>query len=247
MVVVLVVVGVIAAIAALAGPPAGARRPRAAHQHLRRSGRAWSCCPGPAVVEVPCSQPNAGQVVATTDYPRPCPTGTQTLSLIEQNLNLCLRDLSRPTWRAGSRLGSPTMVKVTGVDHYVLTVSDARASLAWYCDHLGLEPVRLEEWEAGEALVRVGAHRRGHDHRPVRGGPRAASTSTTSAWSSRPSTSTRSRRRVSSTWSPGPSELFGARGIGTGLYVRDPDGNVVELRHYADRLTGRSARPTRHA
>ena len=44
------------------------------------------------------------------------------------------------------------MVKVTGVDHYVLNVSDARASLAWYCDHLGLEPVRLEEWEAGEAL-----------------------------------------------------------------------------------------------
>ena len=30
----------------------------------------------------------------------------------------------------------------------------------------------------------------------------------------------------------GPSELFGARGIGTGLYVRDPDGNVIELRHY---------------
>ena len=33
----------------------------------------------------------------------------------------------------------------------------------------------------------------------------------------------------------GPSELFGARGMGTGLYVRDPDGNVVELRHYAER------------
>ena len=30
----------------------------------------------------------------------------------------------------------------------------------------------------------------------------------------------------------GPSELFGAQGQGMGLYVRDPDGNVVELRHY---------------
>ena len=30
----------------------------------------------------------------------------------------------------------------------------------------------------------------------------------------------------------GPAELFGARGQGIGLYVRDPDGNVVELRHY---------------
>jgi hypothetical protein len=30
----------------------------------------------------------------------------------------------------------------------------------------------------------------------------------------------------------GPSELFGAQGRGIGLYVRDPDGHVVELRHY---------------
>jgi len=30
----------------------------------------------------------------------------------------------------------------------------------------------------------------------------------------------------------GPADLFGARGYGRGLYVRDPDGNVVELRTY---------------
>jgi hypothetical protein len=30
----------------------------------------------------------------------------------------------------------------------------------------------------------------------------------------------------------GPAQLFGARGEGVGMYVRDPDGNVVELRHY---------------
>ena len=29
-----------------------------------------------------------------------------------------------------------------------------------------------------------------------------------------------------------PRRLFGARGVGWGLYVRDPDGNRVELRHY---------------
>ena len=27
-------------------------------------------------------------------------------------------------------------------------------------------------------------------------------------------------------------QLFGARGTGTGLYVKDPDGNTVELRTY---------------
>ena len=30
----------------------------------------------------------------------------------------------------------------------------------------------------------------------------------------------------------GPARRFGARGDGTSLYVRDPDGLVVELRHY---------------
>lgn len=30
----------------------------------------------------------------------------------------------------------------------------------------------------------------------------------------------------------GPADLFGARGMGRGLYVTDPDGNLVELRTY---------------
>ena len=30
----------------------------------------------------------------------------------------------------------------------------------------------------------------------------------------------------------GPADLFGAGGIGRGLYIRDPDGNRVELRTY---------------
>ena len=29
-----------------------------------------------------------------------------------------------------------------------------------------------------------------------------------------------------------PAQLFGARGVGTAIYVHDPDGNLVELRTY---------------
>ena len=34
----------------------------------------------------------------------------------------------------------------------------------------------------------------------------------------------------------GPATRFGARGNGTSLYVKDPDGNTVELRHYGAEL-----------
>src|SRR6187549_2604073 len=43
-------------------------------------------------------------------------------------------------------------VRLTGVDHYVLTVADPEAIVAWYRDELGLTPERLEEWRRSEVL-----------------------------------------------------------------------------------------------
>ena len=43
-------------------------------------------------------------------------------------------------------------MKVTGFDHIVLRCADVEASLAFYCDELGLEPERVEEWRRGEVL-----------------------------------------------------------------------------------------------
>ena len=40
---------------------------------------------------------------------------------------------------------------MTGFDHVVLNVADVERSLAFYCDELGLEPERVEEWRRGEA------------------------------------------------------------------------------------------------
>ena len=44
------------------------------------------------------------------------------------------------------------MLRARGIDHIVMNVSDARRSVAWWRDLLGAEPVRFEEWEAGEVL-----------------------------------------------------------------------------------------------
>lgn len=123
------------------------------------------------------------------------------------------------------------MVRVSGLDHLVLTVRDVERSLAWYTGELGLTGERVDAWRAGDApfpSVRIdgttiidllAGERSGInvDHvclvvDPVDLAEVAAS----------------GRFDVVS----GPNEVYGARGMGLGLYVRDPDGNVVELRRY---------------
>lgn len=122
-------------------------------------------------------------------------------------------------------------VEITGLDHLVLNVADVERSLAFYGGQLGLSAVRVEEWRAGKApfpSVRVdggtiidllGATRTGQncDHFCLVVTPTDFSAVVASG-------------RFDVVDGPGPR--FGARGIGTSLYVRDPDGNVVELRYY---------------
>ena len=124
-------------------------------------------------------------------------------------------------------------LRVTGVDHVVIMSADIERSLTFYVDQLGLEPVRVDEFRRGEAFfpsVRVDAttildlfpanpHGKNVDHLClVIDEIDLHAVAASGAFD------------VVS----GPSELFGAQGLGTGLYVRDPDGFVIELRHYGE-------------
>jgi catechol 2,3-dioxygenase-like lactoylglutathione lyase family enzyme len=42
-------------------------------------------------------------------------------------------------------------MKVIGIDHLVINVSDAEKAMCWYRDRLGMEPLRYEEWKSGTA------------------------------------------------------------------------------------------------
>jgi len=122
-------------------------------------------------------------------------------------------------------------IKVTELDHIVLCCADVERTLAWYTDVLGLAPVRLDEWRRGEApfpSVRIndgtiidlvaGETIDGRlDHFCVVIEPTDLDAVARSG-----------RFEVVD----GPGTRYGARGDGTSLYVRDPDGALVELRHY---------------
>lgn len=123
------------------------------------------------------------------------------------------------------------MVQARGIDHVVLNVADVERSVAWYVERLGFEPLRLEEWRRGEVLfasvrltdtfiIDLFANERSGanvDHVCLVVDPLDLDALAAS-----------DEFDVVS----GPSEVFGAQGMGRSVYVRDPDGNVVELRNY---------------
>jgi len=125
-------------------------------------------------------------------------------------------------------------VTVTAFDHLVLRCADVDVTLAWYVDVLGLQPMRVKEWRAGEIpfpSVRVDAgtiidliSRRDNssgsgsvDHFCLVVDDVDLDALATSGVFDVVET---------------PATRYGARGNGTSLYVRDPDGMTVELRHY---------------
>ncbi len=117
------------------------------------------------------------------------------------------------------------------MDHVVLCVADAERSLAWYRDELGLEPLRVEEWRRGEApfvSLRVDATTIIDLLERPPTGVNADHVALLVADGDLAALAASGRFEVSS----GPARLFGAQGEGTGLYVRDPDGHTIELRHY---------------
>ena len=121
-------------------------------------------------------------------------------------------------------------MKVTGLDHLVVNSSDIERSIAWYCDELGCEPVRVDEWRRGEVLfpsVRVNAttiidlfpaERTGEN---VNHFCLVIESIDLDGVAARFSDARRA------------DGLFGAQGYASSLYVHDPDGNTVELRCYS--------------
>lgn len=121
------------------------------------------------------------------------------------------------------------LVTTIGLDHVVLKCADIEASLTFYVGTLGLSPVRVDEWRRGQApfpSVRItpttiidlfGDTSTGSnvDHLCLEIEP----TDLDELASSFPG-------------SHRGDQLFGAQGHASSLYVRDPDGNVIELRSY---------------
>lgn len=129
------------------------------------------------------------------------------------------------------------------LDHLVLAVRDMDAMLRFYLDTLGLAPHRVDEYRAGAALFPCA---RIHEGTLVDLLPEALWNTGDGAARTFPNMNHFCLVVDAGDWDEllgrlsaggveievGPMTLSGARGDGTSVYVRDPDGNRVELRHY---------------
>jgi len=122
-------------------------------------------------------------------------------------------------------------LRVTALDHVVLNVADVERSLAFYCDELGLAPERVDEWRRGAVpfpSVRIDAS----TIIDLLAAPRTGENADHLCLVVEPVDLEAVKSSGHFDVVDGPATRFGARGDGTSLYVNDPDGNTVELRHY---------------
>ena len=135
---------------------------------------------------------------------------------------------------------SQALVKITEMDHIVLRNKDVEESLRFYTLVLGLQAERVAEWRAGEVRfpsARINADTIidffGTDQDPI--GKDGAKNQDHFCMVIEPTDMEDLKAKFEAMGveiQAGPGKRWGSHGDGISLYIYDPDGNVVELRHY---------------
>ena len=135
---------------------------------------------------------------------------------------------------------SQALVKITEMDHIVLRVKDVEESLRFYCETLGMQSERVDQWKAGE--VRFPSARLNadtiidffaSDQETI--GKDGVKNQDHYCMVIEPTDMDELKAKFEAMGvkiQAGPGQRWGSHGDGTSLYIYDPDNNVVELRHY---------------
>ena len=125
---------------------------------------------------------------------------------------------------------------ITRLDHVVIAVSDWDRSNAFYRDVLGVEVVELDRGRYAYRLPggqQLNVHGPGATPEPRAVDPvRPGNSDLCFVWDGSPDEAVEHLRAHGVELELGPSPRPGARGVGTSVYFRDPDGSLLELISY---------------
>ena len=121
-------------------------------------------------------------------------------------------------------------VRIASLDHFVLTVADPEATVGFY-ERLGMH---REEFDDGRLAVRFGdqkinLHQAGRPIQPHARRPTPGSADVCLIVEGTLDEVERELERAGVVYELGPVPRAGATGPIRSLYLRDPDGNLVEL------------------
>jgi catechol 2,3-dioxygenase-like lactoylglutathione lyase family enzyme len=122
-------------------------------------------------------------------------------------------------------------MELLGPDHIVLVSPDPERLVRWYTEHLPVTVLRLEEWRRDEVpfvSLRVSPTFLIDVVRGDRTGTNVDHLALHATEVDLDELAASGSFEVEM----GPADLYGAQGVGRGLYTRDPDGNLLELRTY---------------
>ena len=129
-------------------------------------------------------------------------------------------------------------MKISGIDHLVLTVADIAASVRFYESVMGM---RAERFGNGRVALRFGRqkinlHERGREWSPHAGRPTPGAADLCFITESGLEAAMSHVRGQDVDIIAGPVKRTGAAGDMTSFYFRDPDGNLIEVASYETSL-----------
>jgi catechol 2,3-dioxygenase-like lactoylglutathione lyase family enzyme len=121
-------------------------------------------------------------------------------------------------------------VRITSLDHFVLTVADPEATVAFY-ERLGMERVEFADGRLAVSFGRqkINLHQAGRPIQPHARRPTPGSADLCLLVDGTLDEVERELERAGVVFELGPVPRTGANGPIRSLYLRDPDGNLVEL------------------
>jgi catechol 2,3-dioxygenase-like lactoylglutathione lyase family enzyme len=125
-------------------------------------------------------------------------------------------------------------MRVNSLDHLVLTVADLGVATDFYSRVLGMEVVTFGEGRIAVAFgdQKINLHQRGNEFEPKATYPTPGSGDLCFVSDLSLSQVQSHLAALGVDIEQGPVERTGAKGPMTSIYIRDPDGNLIEIANY---------------